>query len=291
MEKNTIYKDIALKKYNSWKVGGAAEQLYICADKDLLSEGINHKKISPPFTFIGLGSNLLIRDGGVKGTVIIMHGGLSEINLENNLFYAEAGVSCSKLAKFIARNSFMHSAFLAGIPGTIGGALAMNAGCYGSEIWNFVETVLVINDKGEQFKRSKNEYITQYRKVINKKKLDEYFLAAYMQFPKGIREEAEEDIRVLLKKRKESQPLNWPTAGSTFRNPPNHFAAKLIEECGLKGFTIGGAQISKKHANFIINLGNASAFDIEELINYTIKKVLEITKICLETEIKIIGEY
>tara|TARA_B110000037_G_scaffold90253_1_gene106783 strand:- start:171 stop:674 length:504 start_codon:yes stop_codon:yes gene_type:complete len=167
----------------------------------------------------------------------------------------------------------------------------MNAGCYGSEIWNFVETVLVINDKGEQFKRSKNEYITQYRKVINKKKLDEYFLAAYMQFPKGIREEAEEDIRVLLKKRKESQPLNWPTAGSTFRNPPNHFAAKLIEECGLKGFTIGGAQISKKHANFIINLGNASAFDIEELINHTITKVLEITKICLETEIKIIGEY
>tara|TARA_B110000438_G_C15438317_1_gene489261 strand:- start:149 stop:652 length:504 start_codon:yes stop_codon:yes gene_type:complete len=167
----------------------------------------------------------------------------------------------------------------------------MNAGCYGSEIWNFVETVLVINDKGEQFKRSKNEYITQYRKVINKKKLDEYFLAAYMQFPKGIREVAEEDIRVLLKKRKESQPLNWPTAGSTFRNPPNHFAAKLIEECGLKGFTIGGAQISKKHANFIINLGNASAFDIEELINHTITKVLEITKICLETEIKIIGEY
>ena len=200
-------------------------------------------------------------------------------------------MSCSKLAKFIARNSFMHSAFLAGIPGTIGGALAMNAGCYGSEIWNFVETVLVINDKGEQFKRSKNEYITQYRKVINKKKLDEYFLAAYMQFPKGIREVAEEDIRVLLKKRKESQPLNWPTAGSTFRNPPNHFAAKLIEECGLKGFTIGGAQISKKHANFIINLGNASAFDIEELINHTITKVLEITKICLETEIKIIGEY
>ena len=291
MEKNTIYKDIALKKYNSWKVGGIAEKLYICADKDLLSEGINHKKISPPFTFIGLGSNLLIRDGGVKGTVIIMHGGLSEINLENNLFYAEAGVSCSKLAKFIARNSFMYSAFLAGIPGTIGGALAMNAGCYGSEIWNFVETVLVINDKGEQFKRSKNEYITQYRKVINKKKLDEYFLAAYMQFPKGIREVAQEDIRVLLKKRKESQPLNWPTAGSTFRNPPNHFAAKLIEECGLKGFTIGGAQISKKHANFIINLGNASAFDIEELINHTITKVLEITKICLETEIKIIGEY
>ena len=291
MEKNTIYKDIALKKYNSWKVGGIAEKLYICGDKDLLSEGINHKRITPPFTFIGLGSNLLIRDGGVKGTVIILHGGLSEINLKNNLFYAEAGVSCSKLAKYIARNHYKHSAFLAGIPGTIGGALAMNAGCYGSETWDFVEKVLVINEKGEQFKRTKNDYITQYRKVINKKKLDEYFLATWMQFPKGIKEEAEKDIKLLLKERKESQPLNWPTAGSTFRNPPNNFAAKLIEECGLKGYTIGGAQISKKHANFIINLGDASASDIEKLIDYTIKKVLEITKICLETEIKIIGEY
>ena len=160
MEKNTTYKDISLKKYNSWKVGGVAEKLYICADKHLLSEGINLKRLTPPFTFIGLGSNLLIRDGGVKGTVIIMHGGLTEINIENNYFYAEAGVSCSKLAKFIARNSFVYSAFLAGIPGTIGGALAMNAGCYGYETWDFVENVLVINDQGKQFKRDKNEYIT-----------------------------------------------------------------------------------------------------------------------------------
>jgi len=291
MEKNTIYNNISLKKYNSWKVGGVAERLYICADKRLLSEGINIKRLTPPFTFIGLGSNLLIRDGGLKGTVIIMHGGLTEINIENNNFYVEAGVSCSKLAKFIARNSYIHSAFLAGIPGTIGGALAMNAGCYGSETWDFVENVLVINEEGKQFKRAKNEYITQYRKVTNKEKLKEYFLAAWMQFPRGIKIDAEKDIKLLLKKRKESQPLNWPTAGSTFRNPPDHFAAKLIEECGLKGFTIGGAQISKKHANFIINLGGASAFDIEELISYTIKKVLDITKIRLETEIKIIGEY
>ena len=291
MKKNTIYNDISLKKYNSWKVGGIAEKLYICADKAMLSEGISNKKLTPPFTFIGLGSNLLIRDGGVKGTVIIMHGGLTEINIENNYFYSEAGVSCSKLAKFIARNSFLHSAFLAGIPGTIGGALAMNAGCYGSETWDFVENVLVIDEEGKQFKRAKNEYITQYRKVTNKKNKNEYFLAAWMQFPSGIKEDAERDIKLLLKKRKESQPLNWPTAGSTFRNPPNHFAAKLIEECDLKGFTIGGAQISKKHANFIINLGDASAFDIEELIGYTRKKVLDLTKIFLETEIKIIGEY
>ncbi len=291
MEKNTTYNNISLKKYNSWRVGGNAEKLYICADKDMLGEAINIKKLTPPFTFIGLGSNLLIRDGGVKGTVIIMYGGLTGISIDKNYFYAEAGVSCSKLAKFIAKNSFLDSAFLAGIPGTIGGALAMNAGCYGFETWDFVENVLVINEEGKQFKRVKYEYITQYRKVTNKKKLNEYFLAVWMKFPKGIKEVAERDISLLLKKRKESQPLNWPTAGSTFRNPKNHFAAKLIEECGLKGFTIGGAQISKKHANFIINLGDASASDIEELISYTIKKVLDITKIRLETEIKIIGEY
>ena len=291
MKKNTIYNDVSLKKYNSWKVGGVAKKLYICADKDLLSKGINHKKLTPPFTFIGLGSNLLIRDGGVKGTVIIMYGGLTEINIENNYFYAEAGVSCSKLAKFIARNSFIHSAFLAGIPGTIGGALSMNAGCYGSETWDFVESVLVVDEEGKQFKRAKNEYTTQYRQVTSKLNVKEYFLAAWMKFPRGLKEDAEDDIRSLLKRRKETQPLNWPTAGSTFRNPPNHFAAQLIEECGLKGFTIGGAQISKKHANFIINLGDASALDIEELISYTIKRVLEITNIFLETEIKIIGEY
>jgi len=291
VKKNTIYNNISLKKYNSWKVGGVAEKLYICADKGLLSEGINLKKLTPPFTFIGLGSNLLIRDGGIKGTVIIMHGGLTEINIKNNYFYAEAGVSCSKLAKFIARNSCIHSAFLAGIPGTIGGALAMNAGCYGSETWDFVESVLVVDEEGKQFNRVKNEYITQYRQVTNKEKVNEYFLAAWMKFPSGLKEDADKDIRLLLKKRKESQPLNWPTAGSTFRNPPNYFAAKLIEECGLKGFTIGGAQISKKHANFIINLGDASALDIEELISCTRKKVLEITNIFLETEIKIIGEY
>jgi len=291
MKKNTIYNDFPLKRYNSWRVGGTAEKLYICADKKLLTEGINLKRLTPPFTFIGLGSNLLIRDGGVKGTVIIMHGGLTEINIENNYFYAEAGVSCSKLAKFIAKNSFINSAFLAGIPGTLGGSLAMNAGCYGSETWDFVENVLVVNEEGKQFKRAKNEYITQYRKVTNKGKLNEFFLAAWMKFPIGKKEDAENDISLLLKKRKESQPLNWPTAGSTFRNPPNYFAAKLIEECGLKGFTIGGAQISKKHANFIINLGDATACDIEELIRFTIKKVLDVKNIYLETEIKIIGEY
>ena len=291
MEKNVCHQDVPLKKYNSWKVGGPAQFFYICSDKDLLSEHIKIKKISPPFTFIGLGSNMLIRDGGIKGTVIMMHGGLSEVSIYGQYFYADAGVSCSKAAKFIAKEGFSHSAFLAGIPGTIGGALAMNAGCYGSETWNFVKKVLVIDGQGNQCERDKEEYVPEYRKVKNKNNLNEYFLGAWLQFPRGVKDDAEKDIKFLLKSRKESQPLDWPTAGSTFRNPPNHFAAKLIEESGLKGFTIGGAQISIKHANFIINLGNATARDIEDLITNTIKKVFKEKNIILETEIKIIGEY
>lgn len=290
MEKNICHRNIPLRKYNSWKVGGLAEHFYICSDKDVLSENIRLKKIIPPYIFIGLGSNLLIREGGIKGTVIMMHGGLSNIKIEDNYFYSEAGVSCSKAAKFVAKNGFEKSAFLAGIPGTVGGALAMNAGCYGSEMWDFVTKVLVIDNEGNQYKRDRSEYLPEYRKVINKAKRDEFFLAAWMNFPLGIKEEAEEAIHVLLKNRKQTQPLEWPTAGSTFRNPTNQFAARLIEESGLKGFTIGGAQISKKHANFIINLGNATAKDIEQLINYTIIKVLEVKNILLETEIKIIGE-
>ena len=289
MKKNTLYKNIALKKYNSWKVGGTAEKLYICADKELLSEGINHKRITPPFTFIGLGSNLLIRDGGVKGTVIIMHGGLSKINLEKDIFYAEAGVSCSKLSKFTAKEGLSNSAFFAGIPGTVGGALAMNAGCYGYEAWDFVQNVLMIDLNGNQVVRNKSEFEINYREVksIN---TDESFLAAWFKFPKGDKVEAENKIKELLVHRKNTQPLNWPTAGSTFRNPKDKFAAKLIEDCGLKGYQIGGAQVSEKHANFIINLGDATALDIENIIIYIQKVVLKNKKIRLHREIKIIGE-
>jgi UDP-N-acetylmuramate dehydrogenase len=237
-----------------------------------------------------LGSNTLFRDGVIKGTIIMMHKGMEDITQETNLFYADAGVSCSKLAKQIAKAGFSESAFLAGIPGTIGGALAMNAGCYGAETWDYVSKVLVIDIQGNQIIRNKDEFKTGYRKIINKNKKNEYFLGAWFNFPKGKTELAQNEIKTLLLNRKKTQPLDWPTAGSTFRNPLNNYAAKLIEDCDLKGYTIGGAQISKKHANFIINLGNASAMDIEKLIDYVRKKVFEVKKIMLETEIKFIGD-
>tara|TARA_B110000037_G_scaffold138736_1_gene156969 strand:+ start:492 stop:1373 length:882 start_codon:yes stop_codon:yes gene_type:complete len=289
MDKNTIYQNVELKNFNSWKVGGKAEQFLICDDKNILATYIKKKKIKPPITFVGLGSNLLIRDGGVKGTVVVMHGGLTKINRDKDLVYSEAGVSCSKLSKFTAKEGLSNSAFFAGIPGTVGGALAMNAGCYGYEAWDFVQNVLMIDLNGNQVVRNKSEFEINYREVksIN---TDESFLAAWFKFPKGDKVEAENKIKELLVHRKNTQPLNWPTAGSTFRNPKDKFAAKLIEDCGLKGYQIGGAQVSEKHANFIINLGDATALDIENIIIYIQKVVLKNKKIRLHREIKIIGE-
>ncbi|MGB1086315.1 MAG: UDP-N-acetylmuramate dehydrogenase [Methylophilaceae bacterium] len=290
MQNDEILFDIPLRDLNSWRVGGVADQFYFCTDKEKLSYNLQKRNFKLPIMFIGLGSNTLFRDGGFRGTIIAMHKGLNHIKLEDQLFYAESGVSCSKLAKYIARLGYANSAFLAGIPGTLGGALAMNAGCYGSETWDFVDKVLTIDQNGIEHLRKKEEFDIAYRHVENKKNPQEFFIAAWLEFQEGNKEKAELDIKKLLEKRKLTQPLNWPTAGSTFRNPDGHFAAKLIEESGLKGYQIGGAQVSEKHANFIINKGNASASDIENLITYIKAEVFKQTKIILETEIRIIGE-
>ena len=290
MQNDEILFDVPLRDLNSWRVGGVADQFYFCTDKEKLSYNLQKRNFKLPIMFIGLGSNTLFRDGGFRGTIIAMHKGLNHIKLEDQLFYAESGVSCSKLAKYIARLGYANSAFLAGIPGTLGGALAMNAGCYGSETWDFVDKVLTIDQNGIEHLRKKEEFDIAYRHVENKKNPQEFFIAAWLEFQQGNKEKAELDIKKLLEKRKLTQPLNWPTAGSTFRNPDGHFAAKLIEESGLKGYQIGGAQVSEKHANFIINKGNACASDIENLITYIKAEVLKQTKIKLETEIRIIGE-
>jgi len=288
--KDRILFDISLKELNSWRVGGKAKNFYICSDKRMLSQNLKDKNFKLPILFIGLGSNTLFRDGGFKGTIIAMHKGLNDISTDDNSFYAEAGVSCSKLAKYVAKLGYKNSAFLAGIPGTLGGALSMNAGCYGFETWDFVEKVLTIDQSGVEHIRKRQDFAISYRQVENKKNNTEFFIAAWLKFDKGNKDDAELAIKVLLEKRKEAQPLNWPTAGSTFRNPEGYFAAKLIEECGLKGFQVGGAQVSEKHANFIINKGNATAADIENLILQIQKEVFKQKKIKLVTEIRIIGE-
>ncbi|NCV27994.1 MAG: UDP-N-acetylmuramate dehydrogenase [Nitrosomonadales bacterium] len=290
MDKDVIYSDVSMKKYNSWRVGGLAEYYVEISSEAALQKIFSINKLQKPITVIGVGSNLLIRDGGIKGTVINLSRGLKNIFLDHHLIFAECGISCSSLARFSAKNNKKNCAFLAGIPGSVGGALAMNAGCYGGEIWQFVSKVKIMNHEGDVRIKDKQSFEIGYRSV--KKKEDEIFIGAWFNFPSKENNDENEEKKIddLLKLRRSNQPLNWPTAGSTFRNPEQNFAAKLIEEVGLKGFQIGDARISNKHANFIENVGDATAKDIEQLIYHAQDKVEELKKIRLQLEVKIIGE-
>ena len=290
MDKDVIYSDVSMKKYNSWRVGGLAENYVEVSSEEALQKIFSINKVKKPITVIGVGSNLLIRDGGIKGTVINLSRGLKSIFIDQHLIFAECGISCSSLARFSAKNNKKNCAFLAGIPGSVGGALAMNAGCYGGEIWQFVSKVKIMNHEGDILIKDKQSFEIGYRSV--KKKEDEIFIGAWFDFPSKENDDENEEQKIddLLKLRRSSQPLNWPTAGSTFRNPEKNFAAKLIEEVGLKGYQIGDARISNKHANFIENIGEATAKDIEQLIYLAQEKVEELKKIRLQLEVKIIGE-
>lgn len=294
-----------MSRHVSWRAGGVADRLYVPADLEDLALFLRSLEADEPLCFVGLGSNLLVRDGGFRGTVILLHKALNALSLESRrrgtpweeidtgrkgVIYAEAGVASPKVARFAASHDLVNAEFLAGIPGTIGGALAMNAGCYGHETWEFVSQVLTINRAGEVTRRSPKEFQTGYRHVSALEQRDEWFAAAWFMFPRGDGQAAREEIRRLLEKRIASQPLNLPNAGSVFRNPPGDFAARLIESCGLKGHRVGGAQVSEKHANFIVNLGTASAADIETLIETVRARVRERTGIELIREVRIVGE-
>lgn len=219
-----------------------------------------------------------------------MHQALSDLRMDGQYIYAEAGVTCGKLARFSANHAKDGAEFMAGIPGTVGGALAMNAGCYGSETWNIVHQVLTIDRAGITHVRNGSEFTASYRH-IEMPVLDEWFLGAWFKLELGQPEQSLKKIKNLLAARLASQPLNLPSAGSTFRNPQGDFAARLIEASGLKGFQIGGAQVSPKHANFIVNVGECTALDIELLIRHIKDVVLEKQGVALQQEVRVIGEY
>ncbi len=279
-----------LERYTSWRVGGKADRLYVPSSLEDLAETLVGVKPEEPIYFIGLGSNLLVRDGGVRGTVIVMHQALSALRMDGGFLYAEAGVTCGKAARFSSTNSKTGAEFLAGIPGTVGGALAMNAGCYGSETWDIVHQVLTIDRLGNTHVRNASEFTTGYRNVQMPVR-EEWFVGAWFKLPAGSPEETTRKIKDLLATRLASQPLNFPSGGSTFRNPKGDYAARLIEASGLKGYQIGGAQVSPKHANFIVNVGGCTALDIELLIRHMKAEVLEKQGITLQQEVKVIGEY
>lgn len=278
-----------MARYTSWRVGGTADKAYVPTGLEDVAAFLQSLDKSEPVHFIGLGSNLLIRDGGVRGTVILMHNALVDMGMVDNKLYAEAGVTCSKVAKFSAKQHRHGAEFLAGIPGTVGGALAMNAGCYGAETWDVVNKVMTVDRQGVIRSRNKSEYHVSYRHV--EMPAEEWFLAAWFDLPEGDMNEAEQKIKALLAKRLATQPLNLPNAGSTFRNPEGDYAARLIEASGLKGYVMGGAQVSEKHANFIVNLGTATALDIELLIRHMQETVMNKFGIALQQEVRVIGEY
>lgn len=279
-----------LADYTTWRVGGPAAKLYKPSSIADLALFLRRLPPNEPLLWIGLGSNSLIRDKGFAGTVILTQGCLKEINLlTDQTIRVEAGVSCASMARFTARNSLSGGEFWAGIPGTMGGALRMNAGCHGGETWQSVIEVQTINRQGEIRTRRPEEFEVAYRHVSGLG--DEWFISATIKLAPGNKETALQLIKELLSHRANTQPTNEYNCGSVFRNPPADFAARLIESCGLKGFSIGGAMVSKKHANFIINHeGNASAADIEALIHLVQTKVREQTAIELIHEVHIIGD-
>ena len=279
----------SLARYNSWRVGGKADRVYIPAGLQDLQAFLQGLDENEPVHFIGLGSNLLVRDGGVRGTVIVMHNALNTLEMQGDLLYADAGVTSAKVAKFSAKQGKRGAEFLAGIPGTVGGALAMNAGCHGGETWDIVKKAMTIDAHGKLHERDREEFVATYRHLEMPAK-NEWFIGAWFELPNGSAAEAELTIKNLLAKRLATQPLNLPNAGSTFRNPEGDYAARLIEACGLKGHQIGGAQVSEKHANFIVTMPGATAADVEQTIALMRNAVKEKFGIELQQEVRVIGE-
>lgn len=277
-----------LAEYTSWRVGGPADFLYVPADVNDLSIFLQQLPENCPLLWLGLGSNVLIRDGGVNGAVIVTQGALHEMSqLDTTRVRAEAGVSCAQFARYSARLGLTGAEFMAGIPGTVGGALAMNAGCYGGETWQRVYAVETVDRQGIKRIREAADFEVAYRHV--KRPQDEWFVAGHFELMIGDKTKALADIKTLLAKRNAAQPTGLPNCGSVFRNPPDNYAARLIEECGLKKTSIGGAYVSEKHANFIINGGDATATDIESLILHVHSTVEKQQGVKLIPEVCIIG--
>ena len=289
MKNIKIIKDEPMSRHTSWRAGGNAKQYVQPGSLSELAEFIATLPEDEEIVFMGLGSNTLIRDGGFDGTVIATQGVMSQLELiDDTTVYVGAGIAGAKLARFCSKHGLVGAEFFAGIPGLVGGALAMNAGAFGGETWPLVVAVETLNRKGEITKRLTGEFKYSYRHVEGPK--DEWFVSATLKLAKKNQQDNTVDIKQLLAKRAVSQPTGVASCGSVFRNPEGYYAAQLIEQCGLKGKRIGGAVVSEKHANFIINDRSATAADIESLIKLVQATVKSETGIVLQTEAKIIGD-
>ena len=285
------HQQYALAKHTSWHVGGLAQACYFPADLDDLVTCFREGWLPKPYTFLGLGSNVLVRDGGVKGTVIVTLGGLQALEcVSPGVVSVQSGVTCAKFARFCASYGMHEAAFFSGIPGTMGGALAMNAGAFGGETWSNVIAVDRLSEAGELYERLPKNFDVAYRQVRCLKNEKAWFVGATFSFSQGDVAEEKQLIRKTIQQRNASQPIGLLSCGSVFRNPPGDYAARLIESCGLKGYRRGKAMISDKHANFIINEGSCSSEDIEELILDIQNKVYEERGVHLMPEVRVLGE-
>ena len=277
-----------LSRHTSWHVGGPAEVFFNPRDRLELAAFLRSLPAGVPIYWIGLGSNLLVRDGGLPGVVISTHGTLDALErLSETTVRAEAGVACARVARQCIKWGLGPAEFFAGIPGTVGGALAMNAGAFGGETWQHVRAVETIDRRGAERVRSAAEYRTGYR-TVTAPAPEEWFLSATLEFERRPAAHADE-VQKLLARRKETQPIGEWSCGSVFTNPQGDHAARLIEAAGLKGHRIGDASVSQKHANFIINHGTARAADLEQLIEHVRATVERVHGVSLHPEVRIVG--
>lgn len=296
IDKNFIKLNEPMSKHTSFRVGGNADVYIIVQNKENLIEVLKiAKEYNLPITIVGNGTNLLVKDNGIRGLVINYASSNFEIIDSNKVdeykIKVDSGVKNGVLAQFLLKNELTGFEFAAGIPGTIGGAIYMNAGAFGGEIANIVESVTYISLKDLKIYTLKNEQCEfAYRTSIFEQDEDKIILEAIFNFKKGKKEEIAQKMDEFRNKRLSSQPLDKPSAGSTFKRGENFITAKLIDECNLKGYKIGGAQVSEKHAGFIINTGNASAKDIIDLIEYVKTKVYEKFGVEIKPEVRVIGE-
>jgi len=283
-----VLRNEPLRKHTSWRVGGPADLFYMPRAVAELKRLLVELPATTPIHWLGLGSNLLVRDGGIRGAVIATSSLPRELErLDELRVRASAGLACMLLAKRCVRWHLGPAAFFAGIPGTVGGALAMNAGAFGGETWTHVESVTTIDRRGELRERPRAEFAIDYRTVRGPR--SEWFLGATFRFDPDAASSMDA-IKTMLARRNAAQPLGTPSCGSVFRNPEGDFAGRLIEHAGMKGRRRGGAMVSDKHANFIVNTGTATAADIEGLIGEVQAAVQQASGVALELEVRVLGE-
>lgn len=284
-----IRHDEPMSRHTSWRVGGPADIFFKPAGCEDLSQFLQQLDADTPIFWMGLGSNLLVRDGGMPGVVIAAAGVFNDLEcVSDQVVRAGVSVPCTKLARQCIRWGFGPSEFFAGIPGTVGGALAMNAGAHGGETWERVKQVRTIDRAGIIRQRFPEDFDIAYRSVTGP--TDEWFVEATFEFDPDV-DASMDTLKTMLDRRKTTQPLGLPSCGSVFRNPPGDHAARLIEAAGLKGYKIGGAEVSNKHANFIINSSDASASDVELLIQHVQDTVTKVHGVDLVHEVRIVGRH